>query len=416
MRLSVGWLALLLLLLMCLLMAAILPTQSSTHTQQGNYEKQEGFVELSNELSIGTCPANSSMYVDKLTGVRMCCDGSLADGKCAGRIICAVAPQAKSGIPSCSEYRFAYLEQKGADRCPPGMGRYFEDPKTGVRGCCAGPRNLEGTAPRDPNDRRCRLYPTQTEERTRADSCYNAKGPAAWPLSRFQEEFEKAGCTRTLTEADTGWWRKQNSTAVLADMGTYARLSAGCRGTRDQHEFCAPGKCLPPQASPPPPMRPVPIPQIAAPVGATPPQSKKMKELTREEYNRFWDSTGCEGKLQVRPGLGWTKFSSEELRQTTINGEKNSEVIVDEATKILKNMCSNSPSTVPDNVFLKDISMDLFKDIWNQTGCEGKKESNKPITFKFAELGQLIKDKNGDEAVGRWREGIRNYCSQLEMA
>lgn len=423
MRLSVGWLALLLLLLMSISLSCIgLSTVPSLGPALIRNEKKEGFTSLLNDLNISTCPANTTTFVDKVSGASMCCEGTIVDGRCNGRILCSLAGKSlgnSSPYPSCSDYMYALLEQKGAGRCPPGLPNYFENQRTGIRGCCASARMSDGSAPRDANDRKCRLYPTEVEERTRADSCYNAIGPASWPLSRFQEEFEKAGCVRRLKEEDVGWWRKQSTRAVLGDIGVYARLTAGCSGTRDQHEFCAPGKCIPPPPPPPPPapiQRPAPvaIPASAPAAPPPPPQPKLIRQLTREEFQQVWDKTGCEGRVSLEPGQGWIRFTAEKLwniiKSGAAVGDNTSETFITN----LKGACASMGTTVPDTALLKDIPLDLFKDIWNQTGCEGK--SLNGVRLAFATQGKFVKDSYPLWNVATWRANNRQFCSILPSA
>ena len=68
--------------------------------------------------------------------------------------------------------------------------------------------------------------------------------PANAPLSIFQNMFNAAGCKKTLAEADIPWWRKQTWDTVAKDMGAYASLTSNCSGNQNQHDFCAPGKCI----------------------------------------------------------------------------------------------------------------------------------------------------------------------------
>jgi hypothetical protein len=69
--------------------------------------------------------------------------------------------------------------------------------------------------------------------------------PRTIPLEKLQEMFNKAGCTRVLTEAgQVQWWRTQPSIEnIQNDMNAYGSLTKGCTGSTGQHEFCSPGKC-----------------------------------------------------------------------------------------------------------------------------------------------------------------------------
>jgi len=70
--------------------------------------------------------------------------------------------------------------------------------------------------------------------------------PKTIPLERLQEMFEKAGCTRKLTEdVQVKWWRTNSGTIqnIQNDMNAYGSLTKGCTGSTWQHDFCSPGKC-----------------------------------------------------------------------------------------------------------------------------------------------------------------------------
>jgi len=69
--------------------------------------------------------------------------------------------------------------------------------------------------------------------------------PSSAPVSMFQDFFNKAGCTRVLSEDDMGpssWWRKQTWNTVLNDMTEYGRLTATCTASKSQIDWCSPGK------------------------------------------------------------------------------------------------------------------------------------------------------------------------------
>ena len=135
---------------------------------------KEGFAasEDSSDLNITSCPADTISFNNM--GKTLCCDGDIVGGKCNGTIACSLSGSS-SGQPSCSEWLGANLAIKGKDFCPPSMQNYYEDNKTGVRGCTAGRRTKEGTAPDSKTDRYCVLYKTQDEDMLTPDSCINQK-------------------------------------------------------------------------------------------------------------------------------------------------------------------------------------------------------------------------------------------------
>lgn len=246
MRVSVGWLALLLLLTMSICLSAL---YSRVPTSGPALVKKEGFVASSSEssdLNIVSCPAGSATFVKKESGISFCCEGTLVNGQCNGRVLCALRRNGVAGTPSCTAYIEKLYAQKAKDRCPASMPKYWENTKTGVKGCS--PRRLaDGSGPASgvTAAQRCRIYATEMEERTRLDSCFNARAniPRNWPLAKFQDLFRRAGCSRTLSDGDTQWWRTQSEQGVKNDMAAYASLTARCTGTNWQHNFCSPGKC-----------------------------------------------------------------------------------------------------------------------------------------------------------------------------
>lgn len=242
MRISIGWIAIFLLLSLSVA-ASVLPFCESF---KNTSEKKEGFISGSNtsiDLNIQACPKNSSMYVDRTTGFTLCCDQPLENGTCPVKALCSLTKNVKE-YPSCSTYVNALLEQKGNGRCFPEMPNYYEDSKTGVRGCCAGPRKADGTGPATVNAPQCRIYSSESDEKQRGDSCTNMKAlPKYWPLAKFQALFQEAGCSRILGEGDTTWWRSQSDATVRNDMNAYASLTRSCKGTAFQHNFCVPGSC-----------------------------------------------------------------------------------------------------------------------------------------------------------------------------
>lgn len=144
--------------------------------------KKEGFAnnESPLDLKITTCPADTKSYVDS-GGRTVCCDGSVSNGKCSGPTVCSLS-EAISGVPTCSEWLDAYLENKGSARCPPSMKRYYEKNTkdatgkiTHIAGCTSGNRNANGTAPESSNNTFCTLYNSEEDDMLKLDSCSNKK-------------------------------------------------------------------------------------------------------------------------------------------------------------------------------------------------------------------------------------------------
>ena len=65
--------------------------------------------------------------------------------------------------------------------------------------------------------------------------------PANAPLDTFQQLWERAGCTRKLTDGDPHWWRTQTWSTVLNDMSYYTKnvIPPLCGGAQPWHrEIC----------------------------------------------------------------------------------------------------------------------------------------------------------------------------------
>jgi len=120
------------------------------------------------DLILTTCPAESISFVDN-GGRTLCCDGEVHAGVCKGSTICSLS-EGVGNTPTCGEWLGAYLAEKGKNRCPPSMPKYFE--KDGVGGCTAGVRNSDGTSA---IGKSCNLYKTQKEDNMQMDSCTNQK-------------------------------------------------------------------------------------------------------------------------------------------------------------------------------------------------------------------------------------------------
>lgn len=135
----------------------------------------EGFVDgdpNTLDIKITTCPADTTSYVDG-GGRTVCCEGTVVNGKCSGKNVCSLS-EPIAGLPTCSAWLDAHLENKGAKRCPPSMPKYYEN-KGGDSGCTAGHRNAQGTAPASTSNKFCTLYRSERDAMLKMDSCENQK-------------------------------------------------------------------------------------------------------------------------------------------------------------------------------------------------------------------------------------------------
>lgn len=140
------------------------------------FQHSEGFVSggtTSEDLQLSGCPADSKSYVDD-GGRSVCCDGQIIGGKCKGTQVCSLSENF-GNLPTCNAWFGAYLEEKGARRCPKSMPNYFEDNKAGVKGCTAGFRTKDGKSPASSSNKSCKLYNDMEDEMVKVDSCTNQK-------------------------------------------------------------------------------------------------------------------------------------------------------------------------------------------------------------------------------------------------
>jgi hypothetical protein len=71
------------------------------------------------------------------------------------------------------------------------------------------------------------------------------------PLATFQQEFNKAGCTRTLTEDNVKRWRTSSMNEFVDNAVKLNNLTKNCTGTGAQRDFCDPGnQCVPSNKTP----------------------------------------------------------------------------------------------------------------------------------------------------------------------
>lgn len=152
---------------------------------------EEGFDIAYNTdgITLTSCPKGTKQFVND-TGHTICCDGQVDSGWCNGDSICSLS-EGTNNIPSCSQWRAAYLKDKGRSRCPTSMPKYYEH-TTGA-GCTSGSLNADGSWPlNDPNpnykkgieaftdsappqNKKCILYENLQDNIGKIDSCENVK-------------------------------------------------------------------------------------------------------------------------------------------------------------------------------------------------------------------------------------------------
>lgn len=136
---------------------------------------QEGFAneDSGSDLKVSACPSGSVSYIDD-GGRTLCCGGTVSGGKCSTTPLCSLS-EVVEGVPTCSAYLDALLEDKGRSFCPKSMPQYYEnlDGKPPTRGCTSGPRTSDGKAPKDPSKPFCVAYTQESDELTQLNSCTN---------------------------------------------------------------------------------------------------------------------------------------------------------------------------------------------------------------------------------------------------
>lgn len=121
---------------------------------------------------INFCPTFAPQ-IQTARGYTDCCQGEMIDGRCSGKTFCTISPT-HDNIPTCDVAWKNYFSEKAERQCPSTMPYYFEDVRTigSVKGCSASATTQDGKSPSNPGARRCRIYPTERENREKADSCY----------------------------------------------------------------------------------------------------------------------------------------------------------------------------------------------------------------------------------------------------
>ena len=141
-------------------------------------QQTEGFAVRSysvQDLTLNACPSYAS-EVQTARGSTDCCQGDLVDGKCNGSTFCTKSP-AYTGVKNCTDAWRLYFADKGTNVCPATMRNYYEDVTNpgAAKGCSEGPISADGKRPTDGSKKKCTIYPTETDNKTKPDSCYLEK-------------------------------------------------------------------------------------------------------------------------------------------------------------------------------------------------------------------------------------------------
>ncbi len=138
----------------------------------------EGFQSRPSNITINMCP-QWAPQVQTAKGNTDCCEGDLVDGKCPKDAFCTLSPS-HDGVPTCINAWRQYFVEK-SKQCPSTMPNYFEDIKTrgGQKGCSVAATKEDGSTPVNLTARRCKIYPTEKENRENPDSCFVEKGRLA---------------------------------------------------------------------------------------------------------------------------------------------------------------------------------------------------------------------------------------------
>jgi hypothetical protein len=150
-------------------------TASYFLVRQGPIEAFQDRPYSVNDLDINTCPTFTS-EIQTAKGSTDCCQGDMVDGKCNGTTFCTKSP-AYTGVLGCVDKWRDYFKEKGTSVCPATMPNYFEDVTNAqsLKGCSAGPIHPNGSLPSNATARQCKVYASEGDNRTKADSCYVEK-------------------------------------------------------------------------------------------------------------------------------------------------------------------------------------------------------------------------------------------------
>lgn len=187
---------------------------------------KEGFV-------VHVCPAATMQYITK-EGETLCCNGDIVDGRCTGNNVCSLSPKNRYGLIGCTDLAAQNATAYGSAQCPIDIPNYFSSLDDSLKGCSVSQPTPDRTAPSDPNQLQCILYPTPALDKVRLDSCYNYMKNAA-----AQAAANSPGCLSANAAANA----RQNAAAAAAVAAKAAAESAAA-------QVKAEGKCPPQPACP----------------------------------------------------------------------------------------------------------------------------------------------------------------------
>jgi hypothetical protein len=169
-------------------------------------EPKEGFQSQQytvNDLDINMCPTFAT-EIQTAKGSTDCCQGEMVDGKCNGTTFCTKSP-AYPGVQGCVDKWREYFRNNGQTLCPSTMPNYFENviAKGSAKGCSAGPIVPDGSVPKDGSARQCKIYASEEDNKTKADSCFVEKMSTRIRCPTVDGRSPSALLHR--------WWWKDNS-------------------------------------------------------------------------------------------------------------------------------------------------------------------------------------------------------------
>lgn len=176
----------------------------------GGSIEREGFLTLDDsDLKVSTCPAGTQAIQSK-QGDTDCCRGDITNFKCRGKIECTLSPS-HDGIPNCLVALKARLREKAKTECPSQFPRYYENPRTGVKGCTKVNRLPDGTGSTDMRNKAnfCPILDTYDKNRKVYGSCTNHK------LLEAVQCPQRPGLSATK-EMIGAWWAPDTVPNLLA--------------------------------------------------------------------------------------------------------------------------------------------------------------------------------------------------------
>jgi len=211
MRVSLSWLGVF--LISVFLLYFIIYGYNVYETFQNHKDSLEGFrvQEYTSDLQITRCPAGSESFIND-KGITLCCEGSVMNGKCDANSFCSLSESIDS-LPNCTQWVEAYLEEKGAKRCPASLPKYYESADKKVRGCTSGNRKKDGSDILNKDQKFCRLYSKKTDDESKVDSCTNIK------------LLEKAQCFKSLGAQSNKSLQNYGNTPALVQCRLQNKIS-----------------------------------------------------------------------------------------------------------------------------------------------------------------------------------------------